>query len=40
MDFNFNLEALIDFIAAFFKKLLDNFEGLSNFAKDFLGTEE
>lgn len=40
MDFNFNLEALIDFIATFFKKMLDNFQNLSNFAKDFLGTEE
>lgn len=36
----FPMEALIDFIATFFKKLLDAFKGLSDWADEFLGEEE
>ncbi len=35
MDFPF--EALIEFIATFFKKMLDSFDSLSQFADKYLG---
>lgn len=37
---NFNFDALLEFIAAFFKKMLDNFQGMSDWADKFLGEEE
>lgn len=36
----FPLEKMIDFIAAFFKKLLDSFQSLSDFADKYLGEDE
>lgn len=36
----FPMNSLIDFIAAFFKKILDAFKGLSDWADKFLGEEE
>lgn len=38
MDFPFN--ELIEFIATFFKKLLDSFKSLSDFADKYLGSDE
>ena len=36
----FPMDALIEFIATFFKMMLDAFKGLSDWADEFLGEEE